>query len=131
MNQSLTHGLAVVGAIGVAGLSILQISLAAGLPLGHAAFGGANRVLPTKLRAVSAASAVVFLAALYVILARGDLLGSARHSSLVARSGIWVLVVIFGFSTLANFFSRSRWERRIMAPIALVLTVCCLLVALS
>ncbi|HXC19655.1 MAG TPA: hypothetical protein VNT80_07075 [Acidimicrobiales bacterium] len=131
MNQSLTHGLAVVGAIGFAGLSIFQISLAAGLPFGRAAFGGANRVLPTKLRLASGASAAVFLAALYVILARGDVLGSVGHSSWVARAGIWVLVVIFGLSTLANFFSRSRWERRIMAPVALVLTVCCLLVALS
>jgi len=131
MNQSLTQGLAVAGAVGFAGLSIFQIALAAGSPLGHAAFGGANRVLPTKLRVVSAVSAVVFIAALLVILARGGLLEGVRHSSSVARSGTWVLVVIFGLSTLANFFSRSPWERRLMAPIALVLTVCCVLVALS
>jgi hypothetical protein len=131
MNDSLTQSFAIVGAIGIVGMSIFQILLATGMPLGHAAFGGENRVLPKKLRLVSAISALIFFAALYVVLARGGLLGRGSHSSYAARVGIWVLVAIFGLSTLANVASRSRWERRIMAPVGVVLAICCVIVALA
>ncbi len=130
MNIS-TQWVAVVAAIFLSGLSVFQILLAAGLPLGRAAFGGENPVLPRNLRLVSAFSALIFAAAVYLDLARSDLLGGVGHSSAVARIGMWVLVVILGVSTLANVASRSRWERYVMAPIALLLTICCLTVALS
>jgi hypothetical protein len=121
---------ALVAAVGLAGMATFQTLLAAGLPLGQAAFGGANAVLPARLRAASAISALVFLAAIYVVLARGGLVGIASESAPV-RIGIWVFAAIFGLSTVANTASRSRWERFLMAPIGLLLTACCILVALA
>jgi hypothetical protein len=111
-------------------MATFQVLLAAGLPLGRAAFGGANAVLPAKLRSASAMSALLFFAAFYVVLARGGLLGAASESAPV-RIGIWVLAALFGLSTLANIASRSRWERFLMAPIGLGLTACCIVVALA
>jgi hypothetical protein len=65
----------------VAGMGTFQILLAAGFPLGRAAFGGANALLPMKLRAASAMSALIFCAAFYVVLAwRQDDLRSRRSS---------------------------------------------------
>jgi hypothetical protein len=122
--------LALVAAAGTAGMAAFQILLAAGLPLGHAAFGGARAVLPAKLRAASVISAVLFLAAIYVVLARGEWLGLAAESAPV-RIATWVFAAVFGISTLANLASRSRWERFLMAPIALVLTACFVAVALG
>ena len=110
---------------------VFQILLVAGLPLGSAAFGGKYEVLPPKLRYASAISAFIFAAAFYIILAHAGLLGGGSQSSSLVRVGIWMLVTIFGVSTLANIFSRSRWERLIMAPVGLVLTVCCVIVALA
>ncbi len=121
---------ALVAAAGVAGMATFQILLAMGLPLGHAAFGGSNAVLSAKLRVASVISALLFVAAFYVVLARGGLLGVASESVTV-RITIWVLAAIFGLSTLANIASRSRWERFLMAPVALVLTACCVAVALG
>jgi hypothetical protein len=123
--------LALIAAVLVAALSIFQMLLAAGAPLGRAAFGGEKPVLSKKLRVASAASAVVFVAACYVILARSGLLGGTSRSSTLIRVGIWVLVAMFGLSTFANVASRSHWERRVMAPVALVLVACCLTIALS
>jgi hypothetical protein len=111
-------------------MATFQILLAVGLPLGHAAFGGANAVLPARLRRASAISALVFVAAFYVVLARAGLLGVSRGSAPV-RVGIWVLAVIFGLSSVANGASHSRWERYLMAPIGLVLTACFVVVALT
>ena len=131
MNHLLVQWVAVVGAVGIAGMLIFQILLAAGLPLGAAAFGGKYEVLPVKLRLASAISAFILAAAFYIILARGGLLGGGSQSSSLVRVGIWVLVTMFGVSTLANISSRSRWERLAMAPIGLVLTACCVIVALA
>lgn len=114
---------AVVAAGGLAGMATFQILLAVGLPLGYAAFGGANAVLPAKLRPASAMCALVFFAAFYVVLARGGLVGVVSESAPV-RIGIWVFAAIFGLSTVANTASRSRWERFLMAPIGLLLMTC-------
>jgi len=111
-------------------MGTFQILLALGLPLGHAAFGGTESVLPAKLRAASVISALLFFTAFYVVLARGGLFGLAGASTPV-RIAIWVFAVIFGVSTLANIASRSRWERFLMAPVGLVLTACCVAVALG
>jgi hypothetical protein len=111
-------------------MATFQILLAMGLPLGHAAFGGAEAVLPAKLRAASLISALLFVAAFYVVLARGGFFGVARESVPV-RITIWVFAAIFAISTLANIASRSRWERFLMAPVGLLLTACCVAVALG
>jgi hypothetical protein len=111
-------------------MATFQILLAMGFPLGHAAFGGSNAVLSAKLRVASVISALLFVAAFYVVLARGGLLGVASESVTV-RIAIWVFAAIFGLSTLANIASRSRWERFLMAPVGLVLTACCVAVALG
>jgi hypothetical protein len=126
----MTDWVALVAAIGVIALLVFQVLLAAGLPLGVAAFGGANVVLPPKLRAASAASAVIFLAAFYFVLARGGLFGAVGRNSAV-HIGIWVFATVFGLSALANVASASRWERFLMAPTALLLCGCCVVLALS
>ena len=131
MNHLLVQWVAGVGAVGIVGMLIFQLLLVSGLPLGAAAFGGKYGVLPTKLRFASAISALIFVAAFYIILARVGLVGGRSQSSSLVHVGIWVFVTIFGVSTLANNSSRSRWERFIMAPVGLLLTVCCLIVALS
>jgi hypothetical protein len=60
MSISLVKWVAVVAAA----ISILQMLLAARLPLGHAAFDGDNQVLPRTIRLVSAVTVLVFFAAL-------------------------------------------------------------------
>jgi hypothetical protein len=128
--HSLTDWVALIAAVGVAALLAFQVLLAAGFPLGAAAFGGANVVLPQKLRAASAASAVIFLAAFYFVLARGGLFGAVSRNTAV-HIGIWVFATIFGLSAMANVASASRWERFLMAPTALLLCGCCVVLALS
>lgn len=128
--NSLPDWVALVAALEVIGLATFQILFAFGLPLGDAAFGGTNAVLSTKLRYASASSAMLFVAALYVVLARGGLFGVVGKSTIV-HVAIWLFAGVFGFSAVANTASHSRWERFLMAPIALVLAACCVVLALS
>jgi hypothetical protein len=128
--NSLTDWVTVVALLGVTGLAIFQALLAAGLPLGHAAFGGANAVLPMKLRFTSAMSSLVFLSTIYVVLAQGERFGVEGRFAFITIA-TWILAALFGVSVVANLTSHSRWERYLMAPIALVLAVCFVLLALA
>jgi hypothetical protein len=127
--KSLSDWAALVGSLLVIGLAIFQVLLAAGQPLGHVAFGGKFSVLPRRLRIASGLSALMFILALYFILARAGQLGDIRNVTPI-RVGMWVFVGVFLLSALANAASSSRWERRCMAPLALVLTTCCVVLAL-
>jgi hypothetical protein len=111
-------------------MSIFQLLLALGVPLGHAAFGGGSATLPDGLRVASAVSALLFLAAASVVLFRSGVGGTSSHSAFV-RIGIWVFGLIFGVSALANVASSSQWERHLLAPIAVVLAACFVIVARS
>ena len=111
-------------------LALFQILLAAGLPLGRAAWGGKYRVLPWKLRLNSLVAVGVLGAAGWVVLARADLVAPGAGSSAI-RIANWVFVGYLTLNTLANATSKSKIERYVMTPISTILVVCLVIVALS
>ncbi len=116
-------GVAVLGA-----LAVLQIAVAAGVPWGRLVWGGAHRVLPTRLRIGSALSVLLYGAFAAVLLVRTSVVGAPNGFVTVAS---WV---IFGYSCvgiLANAASRSRAERWTMTPVCIVLTAVYLVASLS
>ena len=121
---------AVVAYLLLAGLAVVQIALAAGAPLGRLAWGGKHRVLPRGLRIASAVSVLLYALFAFVISrAVGYATDVGDH-----REGyplIWVLTAYFGIGVLANLASRSRPERLVMTPVALLLALCCLVIALA
>jgi hypothetical protein len=114
---------AVVVCVLLAGLAVFQLLLAAGRPLGRFAWGGQHEVLPRGLRIASAISVVV-----YAVIAW--LLGRAAADPTGAGPWPWILTGYFALGVLMNGLSRSRPERLVMTPIALVLACCCLVVAI-
>jgi hypothetical protein len=110
--------------VGFAALMIFQAALAAGAPLGAAAWGGAGADLTTAERVGSAVSVLVYLAAIAIV--RGRAAGRAERRY---RWGAWALVAAFGLAALANVASESRWENLLMAPVAVVLCALCAVVA--
>lgn len=121
---------AVVAYVLLAGLAVFQIALAAGAPLGHLAWGGKDRVLPRGLRVASALSVPLYALFAWIISAavgRATEFGDYVYETPPA---LWVLTAYFGIGVLANAASRSRPERLVMTPVALVLALCCLVIAL-
>lgn len=119
---------ALLAALVLGGVVIFQLLLAAGLPLGRAAWGGSHRVLPVKLRVGSAASVLVLGGAAWAILARAGLVAPGPTGALV-RGATWVYAALFALNTLGNLASRSPTERWIMAPVTVVLAGCFVWVA--
>lgn len=110
------------------GLIMLQAALAAGAPLGRAAWGGTHTTLPTSLRIATAAPIAIYaLAALVLLRQAGHPVGGLSAS--LARRGSWMVAAIFGASALVNLTSGSGWERFLMGPLALALAALSVLIA--
>lgn len=125
------HELAAIAATALLGLVLIfQVLLAAGAPLGHAAWGGQHEVLPTSLRIASAAAVVVIALMTWVVLARAGLLPPGA-GSVAIRVATWILVAFFAFNTVANAASTSTVERFVMTPATLFMVASLIVVAIS
>lgn len=111
------------------GLGLFQLLLAAGAPLGHLAWGGRYRTLPPRLRVSSAISAALYAAFIVLVLDGAGVL--SLLSSQITGVGMWVLAGLLALGAFPNLMSRSRHERYLMAPLALVMSVLSAIVALS
>jgi hypothetical protein len=120
-----------VTAVGCLVVAAFQLGLTLGAPLGAAALGGTiSGPLPGSLRFVTALTALVWLFATLVVLARGGITASPLPQR-VATWGTWVLVGLLGVATLLNFASSSPWERYGWGPYSLTLMALSILLARS
>jgi hypothetical protein len=108
-----------------------QLALAAGAPLGAAAWGGQHPgVLPRRLRIASAiAGLVVYPILLAFVLAAAGLM-SDDWIPFDPAIAMWVLAAFFALGVIVNAISRSRPER-IWAAVSGIAAVCCLVIALA
>ena len=121
-------------ALMVAGLLALlvafQVALAAGAPLGRAAWGGKHATLPIGLRLATVVAVAIYTAGGLVVLRRaGYRIGLLSPTA--ARRGTWLFATVLGLSALTNLASHSGWERFLMAPMALVLAALATVVAVT
>ena len=100
----------------IVGIIAFQVALVAGAPWGHLTQGGQHPGrLPLRRRVAAGASIAVLLC-----------MGAAIASiaGLVPTSPAWVgwvTVVVQALTTVANWVTRSTWERRIWGPISTVM----------
>jgi len=113
----------------LAGLAVLQACVAAGMPWGRLVWGGAHRVLPTRLRIGSAVSVVLYALFAAVLLARAGALPGGGSPVVIVSA--WVLLGYFALGILLNLASRSLPERLTMTPVCAVLAAATLIVALG
>ena len=86
--------------------------------------------MPGSFRLVTALTALVWLFATLIILARGGFTTSPLPRT-VATWGTWVLVGLLGVATLLNFASSSPWERFGWGPFSLTMFALCIALARS
>ena len=111
------------------GLAAFQAALAAGAPLGKAAWGGQQAELDLGLRVASGVSAVVVSGAALVILRSGGQHVWAPVPSRWQRRAVWSLSAYMAVGTVLNAVSRSPIERAVWGPTALTASVLCAVVA--
>lgn len=122
---------AVVLAIGLLIVAAFQTALTFGAPYGAAALGGSDSgQLSDALRVVTGVSAMIWLFATTVVLARGGRAVIGLPES-VSRVGTAVLAGVLGLGALLNFASQSSWERFGWGPFTAVLVILCVILARS
>lgn len=109
-------------------VALFQVLLVIGYPLGEFALGGMYKVLPKKLRLLSAINAFVLLVMSGVFAVYTGLwsVSSSINLHIVAS-------IITGFlvlNTIANLFSRSKKEKYVMTPLSGVMFLLCLYLVL-
>lgn len=112
------------------GVIVFQIALAAGLPWGKFAMGGAfPGQFPPEMRVAAVVQAVILALLSLVVLARaGITLPKWSHTS---RWLIWVVAAFSTISLILNTITPSAGERAIWAPVALIMLICSVIVAVS
>ncbi len=107
-----------------------QVALALGAPWGQYAMGGAfPGRMPTPLRIAALAQGIVLAALAMIVLADAGLANVALLDDWPWL--IWVPVAVSAVAVVLNASTRSQGERRIWLPVAIILLLCSLGVALA
>lgn len=112
------------------GLTIFQLALIFGAPLGKYAWGGEHRVLPTNLRVGSVISIVLYGLIAAILVSKAELFTVFTNKEIVGVA-TWVIAAYFMLGIALNGISRSKHERNLMTPIVAVLTAATVLIALG
>ena len=120
----------VVFAIAAGGVVVFQLAMAFGAPWGRYAMGGAfpGRFPPPLRVAAVIQAAVIAVLAVGVASTAGLLLPDL---AVALPWLVWAAVGVSALAVVLNAISRSAGERRIWVPVATVLLVSSLLVALT
>jgi hypothetical protein len=110
-------------------LAVFQLALVFGAPLGHFAWGGRHRVLPSRLRIGSLVSIVIYAVIAMLALDRAGVIDVVTDT--VSTVGMWIAFAYFVLGIPLNAISRSKPERYTMTPVVAVLAILSLLVALD
>jgi len=113
----------------IAALTLFQIALAAGAPLGRFAWGGAHERLPVGFRIGSLVSILIYGACAAIILDRAGIVDVVGDD--VSRIGAWVVAGFMSLGVLMNAISRSKPERFTMTPVVFVLAASAYVVAMG
>lgn len=110
-------------------LSVFQLALALGAPLGRYAWGGAHTVLPRNLRIGSTMSILLYAVFASFILSSAGLIETIDNQSVVTV-GMWVCTAYFTVGIVMNAISRSVRERLVMTPVCILLAITFLICSL-
>ena len=111
-------------------IAIFEALLAAGAPLGRAAFGGKYDSLPTTYRVASLAALGFWSFASLVVLSRGGLIAPLFKQAFTQKAA-WALVAICTFGAILNLASSSPWERLGWSPFTALLAFLVFILARS
>ncbi len=128
--MDLTASAAIAYAIVVAGVIAFQLALALGAPWGSYAMGGAfPGRFPMRMRSAAVVQAALLAFTVPIVLSRAGLVLPVWAEA----SGwlVWVVVAVAVVALVLNAITPSAGERRIWVPVALVMLLSSLLVAIT
>ena len=129
MENNLVTLSAIVVAILFVSLAIFQELLTLGFPFAEFTLGGYYKVLPKKLRAISAIRSLILLFMAVVVLKHAKIFNGLDF--LPSHVLMWIITIALGLMTLANLMSQSKKEKYTMTPVSAVTFLLCLYITLA
>jgi hypothetical protein len=121
---------AIVFSVLIGGVILFQLALAAGVPWGSYAMGGKfPGKYPPAMRAATLVQIVILAGLAFIVLSNSGLMLSGWYS--FSQSAIWFVVGFSVLATILNLITKSVLERRIWAPVSLLLLVTSVVVAVG
>lgn len=109
---------------------LFQILLAAGMPWGRFAMGGRfPGKFPTMMRIASLIQVIILSIIGSIVLIKSGLIFPDWSS--ITKAAIWFVVAFSVIATVLNLITRSVWERRIWAPVSLLMLITSIIVAIG
>ncbi|WP_199613636.1 hypothetical protein [Paenibacillus alkalitolerans] len=107
---------------------VFQFALAAGMPWGSYAMGGKfPGKYPPTMRVAALVQIIILISIASIVLSKSGLVFPDWRS--FTKIGIWFVVSFSVLATILNIITRSKWERRIWAPVSLLLLITSIIVA--
>lgn len=111
-------------------IAIMTLLVTCGLPLGEFTMGGQHKVLPAKYRTMAGISLIIQLFAVAIVLQAGNHM--TPWFSFGVTKGICIFFAVYlSINTIMNLMSRSKKEKYVMTPLALVAAICFWITAFS
>lgn len=114
---------AIIAAVIFTIISIINLLLIFGAPLGEFTMGGQYKVLPKNLRMIAGFSLILQVFAIVIVLQAGGFLPlwfSTKITKIICR----VFAAYLSVNTIMNFISGSKKEKYIITPLSIVAAVC-------
>jgi hypothetical protein len=128
--MNVTRLVAILFAIVTSGVVLFQLALALGAPWGSYAMGGAfPGLFPPFMRFAALLQAAFLVVTEFVVLSQSGLLFMDRFRA--SKWAIWLVVLLGAISVVLNSITPSADERALWLPVALVLFLCSLTVAIK
>lgn len=128
-HMTMNRGAALLYASVAAGVVAFQIALAAGMPWGAYAMGGAfPGQFPPALHSAALVGAALYVGLAAVVLVRAGLILPAW--SRMSRWLIWMVVAVMAVGLVLNLITPSAGERALWAPVTGILLLSSAVVAL-
>jgi hypothetical protein len=126
--MNIIRGAALLYASVSVGVVAFQIALAAGVPWGEYAMGGAfPGRFPPALRIAALVQAMLLVALAAIVMARAGLILNGRLRR--AHWLVWIVVAFAAVGLVLNVITQSGGERAIWAPVTLLLLLSSMIVA--
>jgi hypothetical protein len=119
---------AIVFSILIGVLILFQLCLTLGMPWGEASMGGKYPgKYPPKMRFVSLLNSFILSIIAIIVLVKADIV--LPHLKPVSNIAIYFVVGFSAVATILNTITTSKIERKIWAPVAMVLLITSIIIA--
>jgi len=110
-------------------VSIIQLLLALGKPIGKLAYGGKYETLPNNMRIMSVGAIGILALGAISVLERSGII-TILNNQILTLVIVWIIALYLAFNTVINVISKSMKEKLIMTPLSLISSICCFIVAI-